>query len=248
MENIKHLLIFCAFAVASCGTDEDATTVPGINTLADLVAINDIEIDNVIACASGSEVESEIVAYVFPRPGATELRYFETENATVDKNDYTKYTLINIDPEDLFNGFLMKFTRQTQQEKWVIISFRESGITHLSNPIRLKHQTENTLFGNGVDINQSSPGEPLFNWEPIVSSNDAIYFQVVSDASDTLLSGTYTFEPQFQFYRLNNVVLNITPGDPPALIDQDTYQFTLMAVSVDNWVNYLALEIPFISQ
>lgn len=233
--------------LASCTTD-DTVVEPVINTLADLVAINDIEIDNVIACASGSAIDNEFKTYVFPRAGSSELRYFETENATVDKNDYSNYIPIEIEPQGLFNEFLMTFTRQTEVEKWVIISFRESGIIHLSNPIRLKHQTQNTILGSEVAINQSCPGEPIFNWAPIVSNNDAIYFQVVSDASNNLLSGTYTFDSQFQFYRLDNVVLNVTPRDPPALIEEDSYQFTLMAVSEDNWVNYLALEIPFVAQ
>lgn len=233
--------------LASCTTD-DTVVEPVINTLADLVAINDIEIDNVIACASGSAIDNEFITYVFPRAGSSELRYFETEDATVDKNDYSNYAPIEIEPQGLFNEFLMTFTRQIEVEKWVIISFRESGIIHLSNPIRLKHQTQNTILGSEVAINQSCPREPIFNWAPIVSNNDAIYFQVISDASNNLLSGTYTFDSQFQFYRLDNVVLNVTPRDPPALIEEDSYQFTLMAVSEDNWVNYLALEIPFVAQ
>lgn len=247
MKNINNILICLTLLLASCATD-DTVAEPVINTLADLVAINDVEIDNVIACASGSAIDNEFIAYVFPRPGSSELRYFETEDATVDKNDFSNYRPIEIEPQGLFNEFLMTFTRQTEVEKWVIISFRESGIIHLSNPIRLKHQTQNTLLGSEVAINQNSPGEPIFNWAPIVSNNDAIYFQVVSDASDNLLSGTYTFDSQFQFYRLDNVVLNVTPQDPPALIEEDLYQFTLMAVSEDNWVNYLALEIPFVAQ
>ncbi len=236
------------FLAACSGEDDPFDDSDQVQTLADLVAQNEVEIDNVIACASGSENTNEIIAYLYPRPGTTDIRYFETQDIALDKNDYTLYTQINLPLEDFFNGFLKKFVRQTEQEKWVIISFREGGILHLSNPIRLKHKTQNTILGDEVTINQTVSGAPFFNWSPVVSNNDAIYFQVVSDMENELISGTYTFESQFQFYNLDNVVLNITQDTPDPLVIDDLYAFTLMAVSEDNWVNYLALELPFIAQ
>ncbi|GGG37659.1 hypothetical protein GCM10011344_43130 [Dokdonia pacifica] len=230
----------------SCNSDNE--TIAGQDddgSLATLVAQNTIEIDNVIACASGSENPNEIIAYVYPRPGASDIRYFETETVTVDKNDYQNYTQVLLPEGDFFNGYLKTFTQQTAVEKWVIISFRESGILHLSNPIRLKHQTQNTHFTDMVSIDQSQTGMPLFNWEPLVQPQDAIYFQVVSDASNELLSGTYTFEPQFRYYQLENVVLNITEETPPELISQTPYGYTVMGVSEDNWVNTL-LQAEFV--
>ncbi|MEP0262499.1 hypothetical protein [Dokdonia sp.] len=237
-----NLLFGFLFLLVACGSDD--TVIEQNDTLAALVAQQTIEIDNVIACASGSVNPNEIIAYVYPRPGATDLRYFETENASVDKNDYQNYVQIDLPEENFFNGYLKTFTRQTSQEKWVIISFRESGILHLSNPIRLRHQSQNTNFSMDVAIDQSQIGTPLFKWETIVQPLDAIYFQVVSDVSNELLSGTYTFEPQFRYYELDNVVLNITQETPPDLIDGDTYGFTLMGVSEDNWVNTL-LQVNF---
>jgi hypothetical protein len=74
----------------------------------------------------------------------------------------------------------------------------------------------------------------------LANSKDAIYFQVVSDDSDDLLSGTYTFETQFKYYDLDNVVLNVTRETPPDLIPDQTYGFTLMGVSENNWVNTFA--------
>lgn len=240
MEYIKYILI--VFLLISCDDDDttENTDVNTVETLADLVAQNDIEIDNVIACASGSDNLNEIIAYVYPRPGATDLKYFETTNATVDKNDYSEYIEIDLPTQDFFNGYLKTFTRQTTEEKWVIVSFRESGILHLSNPIRLKHQTTNTAFTDQVTVDQTEFGMPLFTWANLSDEENAIYFQVVSDQTDELLSGTYTFEEQFQYYELDNVVLNITLETPPELISETNYGFTLMGVSEDNWVNVLA--------
>jgi len=199
-----------------------------------------IEIDNVIACASGSENDNEIIAYVYPRPESTDIKYFETIDATVDKNDYSQYIEIDLPSEDFFNGYLKTFTRQTVEEKWVIISFRESGMIHLSNPIRLKHQTENTVFTDQVAVDETELGMPVFNWNNLSDEENAIYFQIVSDQNNELLSGTYTFDEQFQYYKLDNVVLNITEETPPDLSEQTDYGFTLMGVSEDNWVNVFA--------
>lgn len=245
MRSIKYIFLF--LLCVACNTDDGDDSVSTITTLADLVAINDIEIDNVIACASGSENPNEIIAYVYPRPGASEIRYFETLNTIVDKNDYTQYVAIDLPTEDFFNGYLKTFTRQTVEEKWVIVSFRESGRVHLSNPILLKHQTQNTLFTEEIDVEEPEEAMPLFNWENLSDSQNAIYFQVVSDASNELLSGTYTFEEQFQYYILDNVVLNITLESPPELTPETTYGFTLMGVSEDNWVNVLGKR-DFITQ
>lgn len=245
MNAIKYLVLACV--VIACNQDDIDDNASSITTLADLVALNTVQIDNVIACASGSENENEFIAYVYPRPGASELRYFETIDATVDKNDYQQYVPVALETGNLFNGFLRTFTNQSEQEKWVIISFLEGGELHLSNPIRIKHQTQNTLFTDQVTIDQSQVGMPLFSWTPIINEEDAIYFQVVSDVSNDLLSGTYTFEDNFRYYKLDNVVLNVTQETPPALENEETYGFLLMGVSEDNWVNSLA-QRAFIAQ
>ena len=67
---------------------------------------------------------------------------------------------------------------------------------------------------------------------------NVIYFQVISDTDNNLISGTYTIEKNFTFYDLDNVVFNITdPNANPTLEPNKTYNFTLMGVSEDNWVN-----------
>jgi hypothetical protein len=68
---------------------------------------------------------------------------------------------------------------------------------------------------------------------------------VVSDTAGNLVSGTYTEQKHFQFYGLNNVVMNGHDVQPPPTSRPDSaYTFTLMGVSKDNWVNLMAME-PF---
>jgi len=138
----------------------------------------------------------------------------------------------------------VKYEIASANEKWVIISFDEDGKRHLSNPIRLKQNTKPTEYLPQNIIVDSSTAMPNFTWQDGTYDDTKIYFQVVSDANNNLLAGTYTFEKNFQYYKLDNVVLNITKGDPLTLESGDSYGFTLLAVSEDNWVNQFSV-IPF---
>jgi len=244
---IKFYYIYALFSFYfifyGCSSDEGVSEED--TSLASLVSLNEIEIDNVIACASGSKTnENDIIAYVYPRPGVTDIRYYETSSVDEDKNEYENYTRIDVELMDFFNGYLKKMTRTTTDEKWVIITFFEDGKLQLSNPIRLKHKTKPTEFTNSVEVNNEEEAMPLFSWNDGVFDDNKIYFQIISDTTNELLSGTYTFEKTFQYYVLDNVVLNITRETPPVLDRSQEYNFTLMGVSEDNWVN-LFIENPF---
>jgi hypothetical protein len=86
-------------------------------------------------------------------------------------------------------------------------------------------------------IDVSTREMPVFMWDDGAIKENKIYFEVISNTKDELLSGTYTFQKRFQYYKLDNVVLNITQGIPPQLNPIHSYNFTLMGVSEDNWVN-----------
>ena len=86
---------------------------------------------------------------------------------------------------------------------------------------------------------------PLFSWRDNFVSDNAIYFQVLTTQQGDLLSGTYTNQNKFQYYKLDNVVLNITKQEPPVLQRGTAYLFTLMDVSRDNWVNVVTFNKRF---
>lgn len=237
---------FCSPIVAflilvSCSTDQ-------VNneefTLDNTLVSKEVVLDNVIACAALNENNDLISVFLFPRPGVTNIQYFETENSTVDKNDFTNYTSLDFPLIDVFNGFLKKFEITSSEEKWVIVSFDEGGKTHLSNPIRLKQLTKPTEYlPQNVSIDASS-NMPVFSWVDGQYDDTKIYFEVLTDSDNNFLSGTYTSEKTFQYYKLDNVVLNITKGTPPTLMNNTAYNFSMLAVSEDNWVN-LFTEVEF---
>ena len=79
--------------------------------------------------------------------------------------------------------------------------------------------------------------KPKFSWDDGRIKENAIYFQVISDDEGNLLSGTYTTDKHFTYQDSSNVVFDINRTWPSDLIAGEDYNFTLMAVSLDNWVN-----------
>lgn len=228
-------LIF-ALIIVGCSTD----ALVEQNTLDSSLASKQVVLDNVIACAATSQGNDKINVFFYPRTGATNFQYFETESSDDDKNDFSNYVPVLHPIEDVFNGFLKKFEITAEEEKWVIVAFDQEGKTHLSNPIRLKQNTKPTEYLPQNITFDLAANMPSFSWADGRYDDSVIYFQVISDAQNNLISGTYTFDKMFRFYNLDNVVLNITKGTPDALTSGVMYNFSLMAVSEDNWVNMFA--------
>lgn len=238
----KVLIIFiCLFSISCSNRDGELN----VETLESYVANRLIEEGGVIACAASNELTQDVSVFFFPEQSATDVRFYETVDTQNDANNYFNYKRVFLDEEPFFNGYLGKFITQANAEKWVIITYVLNDMIKLSNPIRLKHISKPTVYSDNVEITQESQAQS-FIWEDNAYGDNAIYFQVVSDASNNLLSGTYTYENKFTYYDTNNVVLNITQETPPILNSGSTYNFTLMDVSEDNWVN-LVVQKTFIA-
>ena len=234
---VRFYLLVIVYLLVGCSNDalqEDA------NILENSLASKEIVRDNVIACAALDQNNDNISVFFYPRPGVTNIQYFETENVQVDKNNFENYSAVIFPLQNVFNGYLQKFDVKAVEEKWAIVTFDEGGKTHLSNPIRLKQFTKPTEYlPQNLAVSQPTDAG-IFTWEDGRYDDTQIYFQVVSDAQDNFISGTYTFDKMFQFNNLDNVVLNINKGIPRPLQEGNTYRITLMGVSEDNWVNLIA--------
>ncbi|MFD1615602.1 hypothetical protein [Gelatiniphilus marinus] len=233
MKKIK--CIFVSFLVfVSCSKDADDNLC---NTLEAYILNKSFEMGAVIACAASDANTNEVLTFYYPEIGATNIRFYETGSALIDENNFSNYKQIAIKSEPFFNGYLGKFTQLSANEKWIIVTFELNREIKISKPIRSKQNTKPTVWNDEVSINQNVSGMPNFTWEDDAFGDNAIYFQVVSNAQNNLLSGTYTYENHFQYYNTSNVVLNITTQTPFALVTGNNYNFTLMDVSEDNWVN-----------
>jgi hypothetical protein len=113
----------------------------------------------------------------------------------------------------------------------------------------LKNVNTQTIWKEEVTIDYPTTLEPKFTWSDFGIKDNNIYFQVLSDAENAFISGIYTRENFFQYYYTSNtdenLVINTTI--PQSLVLGNTYNFTLMAVSEDNWVN-LIIQKSFVAQ
>lgn len=238
------IIIALVLFFVSCNKDADLQK----NILADYLKLNDtLELADLVACAGGSEngllgLESEPTdVFFYPIKGATDFRYFEIENIA-DSSDFSKYIARELNDEPIFNGYLWKFNNtKFTGERMGIVTYKSPGKIHVCSPIRLKTNTKPTEVNSGlVDVVENGV-TPSFFWEDGLIKENVIYFQVISDLENNFISGTYTFEKEFTFYDLSNVVFNITDTTfIPSLEPNSDYKFTLMGVSEDNWINLFA--------
>lgn len=232
---IGCIIISCLF-LWSC------TETSSVNTFTNLQELINSKIGldkgEVIACAASDKLnDNKTYIFYYPIPSAKNIQYFETESVNVNKDDYSLYKLVELEKEGVFNGYLERFVRESIKEVWCIVTYEVSGKFYRSNPIRLKHQSIPTEWTSNVIVDKSVSLKPKFTWADGLVKENVIYFQVITDFENNLLSGTYTYDKWFQYYTLSNVVLNITRESPPDLIKGNDYGFTMMGVSEDNWVN-----------
>jgi len=203
-----------------------------------------VHLAHVTACAAGTpnginnDDKHPTSIFLYPLPGTTNYRYFETNNIK-DSLNFSKYFEKKLEVEPFFNGYLKKFNNPYfEGERMGIVTIEVDGELHVSTPIRLKTNKYPTELNSDVlTINQNGI-TPNFTWVDGSIPGNVIYFQVISDTLGNFISGTYTNDKTFTFYDLSNVVFNITdPNTTPALTPNQKYNFTFMCVSADNWVN-----------
>jgi len=239
-------IVFCT----SCSDNESEVDIVERASLQEYItseAGRTLVVDDVIACAASADGDNNVsFVYYLPIEGATNIQYFENSDL-LDKNNFDLYTSFELEKEAVFNGKLERYIRNGLTESWCIVSYETEGEINISNPIRLKNITKPTEWTDEVTINTENSLMPQFFWEDGFIAENAIYFEVLTDKQNDFISGTYTFDKWFQFYKLENVVLNITEEEAPVLIEDEEYNFTMLGVSEDNWVN-LAIEKSFIAE
>lgn len=232
MKLYKYIWILLVFI--SCSDNDD---IQSEENLASYLSSKVVEHGAVIACA-GSDLNSDnILVFYYPENGASNIKLYQLNDVAIDNNNYAEYSRLEINRLPVFNGYLEKVNVTSKNEKWIIVTFELNNEIKVSNPIRTKQIVKSTVWTEDINIDQQQIGMPVFSWIDNQYQDNAIYFQVVSSIDNDLLSGTYTYENQFQYYNTSNVVLNITLETPPILTVGKFYNFTLMDVSEDNWIN-----------
>ncbi len=196
-------------------------------------------IETAIAFGASNSTNTAIsYLYYYPLIGASDLRYYETENTLVDQNDFNNYRRKNITDEAVFDGKLRRYSRTSTQERWAIITYVIDNKLYKSAPVRIKNLTKPTEWITDVTIDYPQSLNPKFTWTDGTILENIKYFQVITDNSNSFLSGTFTTEKTFEYNNSANLE-NINTETPPILVLKDEYKFTLFGLSSDNWVNLI---------
>jgi hypothetical protein len=244
---VRSVFVYAFVVCLSACADKDSVNPVSLN---DYIQSNGFTLvkDQLIACAAGGQTgfledqEKPTSIFFYPKGNAHTFKYFETDTGDIDSNDLSLYTEKSLKEEPIFNGYLRRFIREKNESPiWCIVTFIKDESLHISNPIKIKFPDVRSEFNPSLlTINLDEKLSPKFSWNDGLIDENEIYFHVVSDENGTLISGTYTYDKNFKFYDLSNVVLNIRDIKPiPALQPNETYTLTIMGVSVDNWVNLI---------
>lgn len=237
---------FLILALAGCAKEPEVVV---LSDLEDYIRVQTDERDILIACATG---ESEhrigtpvfpVQVFFYPIEGAADYRLFVSGDTNINENDYSQYSEVQYQVDSVFAGKLRRFNCPDMEGKWAIVTYNSPGKYHVSDPIKIKHSYSSTYYIDSlVNINENGVN-PEFNWATENEPNNIIYFEVVTDTNNVVVSATYTYDKFWTFYDLSNVVLNVHDVTPtPTLLPNNTYNFTLMGVSEDNWVHTVAMK------
>jgi len=180
--------------------------------------------------------------YYYPLNGATELRYYETENIDVDPTNLSNYNRKKISDEAVFGGKLRRYSRTSSKDRWAIVTYIIGNTLYTSEPVKIQHKTKPTEFITGetdaLTINFSEPLQPVFTWTDGKIDENVSYFQVFTDNADAFLSGIFTTSKTVQYGNLEGLE-TINTETPAALMLEDTYKFVVFGLSSGNWANLI---------
>lgn len=233
---MKRLLLVLILSITfvGCSNDEIAN-----EHLAQYLQSKNSKAESVIACAANNNNDLHI--FFFPRFQTSNYRLY-VSNQPTNKTNFSKYKRIELNSEIAIANTIRAFKLNTlhQVETWAIVTFEENNTINYSNPIRLKHNTSPTIYNASVDINTDLL---QFSWTNTLGKDNtpnAIFFRVLEDANQNLIAGTYSLENTYTYLDTTNEVLTITPNNVKQLEKNTLYQFSVMGVSKDNWVNFIS--------
>ncbi len=264
MEFMRLLTIIISFFFfVSCDNFEIQPVEPNVprpftapqvgQSLENFIAVNalTVQADSLIACAfsgdhgflpTGMTGEARVLAYSY-LPGVDFL-YFRSTDELSAATDLSHY---EFDPGNgtrpVANGFFEVLPTESPaagDEELFIVAFVSGAKVYVSNPISVKGTDLPTAsFPEELSTDLAQPRNPAFSW-PDAPGDNVIFFHLLTDIDGNVVSGTYSTENTFSYYDLANVVLNVSPGTPPASLSTgNTHRMTIMGVGSNNWVNFI---------
>lgn len=178
---------------------------------------------------------SEIIFY--SNHTDTDFKIYASDSININPNNFSEYTLINyteilthpIDSHYVYN-------LEGNTEKWVIVTEETTDNLLVSEPIKINITSSPTNYHNDLSISKRSLGRAKFDWLDKPDDLNKLFLEILENEDGEINSITYTKENTFTYFNLSNVVTNLSPTDPPQLIENNTYKITVMSIDENNWV------------
>lgn len=240
------LAFVCVFIFGALSCSSDDEKIFGLDTfgiLANQLESEPIEEGGIIAYAysdANTDHEDVYVLY-YVEEGVNSIRFYETASLDVDETDYANYKQAVFLTQRVFDGLFEQILHPNTQEKWIIITYTFNNVTRISKPIKIQNQQQPSVWTtDGITIDQSVSGSPLFTWDDNTGSTEEIYLQIVSQEG-AVLSATHTRENQFQFNDTSNVFLNLTSDNAEDIVLGENYNINLLEIDQNNWINRISV-------
>jgi hypothetical protein len=239
----KIILFVMCISICSCSEDTDLSVARNLQEYID--GSSNVATKSVVAYAAHAEANTNLTyIFYYPEDGAFDIRYYELTDSSLEKNNFINYRRQSLDSKDVFGGKLARFSRSGDLESWCLVTYKKEGILRVSDPVKLNNKSKSTEYSDAVTIDYKTTIEPNFTWEDKEINENVIYFQVFTDEEESFISGTYTEDKFFQYYDETNVLEfpRINTTAPQDLVEDEIYNFTMFALSADNWVNLIIRE------
>ncbi|TXD48035.1 hypothetical protein [Polaribacter sp. IC073] len=238
----KIVLLLIGILMFSCSEDTAISVARNLQEYID--ETSKISEQPVVAYGANADANTRLTyVFYYPEAGASEVRYYELTAGSLDENNFANYRRESLVSEAVFGGKLKRFSRASDSETWCLVTYVKEGALRISKPIKLKNTSKATVYTDEVTINYKTTLEPNFTWNDNTTPESVLYFQVITDEEEAFVSATHTKEKYFQYYDLSNLVAPvINTVVPETLVADAVYNFTMLGIDADNWVNFVIKE------
>jgi len=238
----KIVSLFICISVLSCSEDTDITVSRNLQEY--INESQNVAAKAIVAFAANAEANTSLTSiFYYPEAGATDIRYYELTDRSLDENSFVNYRRQSLKSEEVFGGKLERFSRSGSSESWCLVTYIKEGVLRISEPIKLNNTSKTTVYSDEVTVNYKTTLEPNFTWEDGARNESIRYFQVFTDEEEAFISGTFTEDTFFQYY--DETKDNINTTMPKKLVEDEVYNFTMLGIGADNWV-HIIIEEQFI--
>lgn len=172
--------------------------------------------------------------------GASNYRFFETEDIDVDPMDYSAYKEVKGAPtEGIFNGFMQVLKLKESHDRWGILTYSLGDSLRLSSPVEIKAiDRETQTLGNFLEIDEDGD-TPTFSWsDGSFQESDYFVFVLTNEAGEAISSGRLN-EKAWTFYNASALAENLLASPEPLLELEKAYSFTVFGVTASGWMNIM---------